>query len=360
MGCKRLNTDFFTFLEVVHSEKSAPEEKKRINYYPFGLKHKGYNNTISSNGNSVAQKFGYNGVELEESLGLNLMEMDVRSYDPAIARFTGIDPVTHYDFSTYTAFDNNPVFWADPSGADAECGGNCDENGQAYIVNGKYRTRAERNVANEGEQENPFDWAASKALQGSAQLYAGDLVNVGNLTEEEKHKHFESSELVTIGILLHEFATGTGERTRKFIVGKHPFATSYMSGRILEEIVTEFSAKLRGQGYDFNALGDTDVIPIDLEFSPDISKWNPGSWMESAEKHADSNHAQFFVGGARAKVSIKNQNLMIQVYNATSRKSLFLHLPFVKDYERTPGKKNKPLSTIRQYINATIPLQKQQ
>ncbi|MEE9407696.1 MAG: RHS repeat-associated core domain-containing protein [Polaribacter sp.] len=88
--------------------------------YPFGLKHKGYNNVVSSNGNSTAQKFGYNGVELEESLELNLMEMDLRQYDPAIGRWTGIDPITHHSMSTYTAFDNNPVFWADPSGADAE------------------------------------------------------------------------------------------------------------------------------------------------------------------------------------------------------------------------------------------------
>jgi len=30
--------------------------------------------------------------------------------------------VTHYEYSTYNAFDNNPVFWADPSGADASTG----------------------------------------------------------------------------------------------------------------------------------------------------------------------------------------------------------------------------------------------
>lgn len=51
---------------------------------------------------------------------MNLYEMDFRNYDPAIARFTSIDPVTHFEYSTYSAFDNNPVFWADPSGADAE------------------------------------------------------------------------------------------------------------------------------------------------------------------------------------------------------------------------------------------------
>ena len=89
------------------------------NYYPFGLKHKGYNTVVSSNSNSVASRFKYNGTELEESLGLNLYEMDMRQYDPTIARWTSIDPVTHHSMSTYTAFDNNPVFWADPSGADA-------------------------------------------------------------------------------------------------------------------------------------------------------------------------------------------------------------------------------------------------
>ena len=90
------------------------------NYYPFGLQHQGYNSNISSNGNSTAQKWKYNGVELEESLGLNLYEMDVRSYDPAIGRFTSIDPVIHYEFSTYNAFDNNPIVFADPSGANAD------------------------------------------------------------------------------------------------------------------------------------------------------------------------------------------------------------------------------------------------
>ena len=46
--------------------------------------------------------------------------MDMRDYDPAIARWTGIDPVVHFSQSTYNAFDGNPVFWADPSGAYGE------------------------------------------------------------------------------------------------------------------------------------------------------------------------------------------------------------------------------------------------
>ena len=104
---------------VIQTTGTSSEIIEESNYYPFGLKHKGYNNVTSSNRNSVAQKFKYNGVELEESLGLNLYEMDFRSYDPAIGRFNGIDPVTHHSQGTSVAFDNNPIYWADPSGADS-------------------------------------------------------------------------------------------------------------------------------------------------------------------------------------------------------------------------------------------------
>ncbi|WP_304505301.1 RHS repeat-associated core domain-containing protein, partial [Aquimarina sp. RZ0] len=81
----------------------------------FGLQHKGYNNTITGR----EHNYGFNGIEHEQSLGLDLYEMPLRQYDPAIARWTSIDPVTHHSMSTYTAFDNDPVFWADPSGANS-------------------------------------------------------------------------------------------------------------------------------------------------------------------------------------------------------------------------------------------------
>jgi hypothetical protein len=48
--------------------------------------------------------------------------MEFRTYDPAIGRFNGIDPVTHHSQGTSVAFDNNPVFWADPSGANSSLG----------------------------------------------------------------------------------------------------------------------------------------------------------------------------------------------------------------------------------------------
>ncbi|WP_201919788.1 DUF6443 domain-containing protein [Aquimarina mytili] len=85
------------------------------NYYPFGLKHKGYNSMI----NGRSHQYKYNNTELEEGLGLNWYEMPLRSFDPTIARWNRVDPVTHHGLSTYNAFDNNPIYYADPSGGNS-------------------------------------------------------------------------------------------------------------------------------------------------------------------------------------------------------------------------------------------------
>ncbi len=55
---------------------------------------------------------------MEESLDLNLYEMEFRLYDPAIARFTSIDPLAEErDWLTpYNFVQNNPVTRIDPSG----------------------------------------------------------------------------------------------------------------------------------------------------------------------------------------------------------------------------------------------------
>jgi len=45
MGCQKFDKNFCNFLEVIHSEKSNYSEKIGANYYPFGLKHKGYYNS---------------------------------------------------------------------------------------------------------------------------------------------------------------------------------------------------------------------------------------------------------------------------------------------------------------------------
>ena len=101
------------------------KDRNITDYYPFGLEHKGYNNVVSSNSNSVASKFKFQGQELEESLGLDMYEFDLRQYDPALGRFMTTDPYEQF-MSPYVAMGNNPIVSFDPDG------GNCiDVNGNS-------------------------------------------------------------------------------------------------------------------------------------------------------------------------------------------------------------------------------------
>ncbi|WP_420552089.1 DUF6443 domain-containing protein [Tenacibaculum aiptasiae] len=97
---------------------ASTEIVEESNYYPFGLKHKGYNGNVSSLGNSVAQKFKFNGKEFEQSLGVNLYEYGARMYDPSIALFTSIDPKAdvYSNQSPYIYAANNPIFYEEKNG----------------------------------------------------------------------------------------------------------------------------------------------------------------------------------------------------------------------------------------------------
>ena len=82
-----------------------------MNYYPFGLKHKGYNNVTSANGNSVANDFLYNGKELQNELGLDWYDYGARNYDSALGRWFSIDNKAeiYVGNSPYHYSANNPL-----------------------------------------------------------------------------------------------------------------------------------------------------------------------------------------------------------------------------------------------------------
>ena len=106
------------------------QTRKDVKYQELAASKKEVKQVV---GEAVAFKYKYNCKEWQDELGVNLYNMDMRQYDPAIARWTSIDPVVHHSESMYSAFDNNPIYWADPSGTDPIY--NWD-TGQ-YVINGQ-------------------------------------------------------------------------------------------------------------------------------------------------------------------------------------------------------------------------------
>ena len=108
----------FTNYLKPRDDKNASGQKTGFNYYPFGLKHTGYNNYPAENIYSNSYKYQYNGKEFQNELGLNWTSMDFRNYDASIGRYMNPDLLSELApmHNPYRFGFNNPVYWADPTG----------------------------------------------------------------------------------------------------------------------------------------------------------------------------------------------------------------------------------------------------
>ena len=88
-----------------------------LDYYPFGLKQKGYNYDVVG-GNNLAQNWKFNGMELSQELGLETYDFGARNYDPAIGRWMNLDPLAELmtRHSPYNYAFDNPIYFIDPDG----------------------------------------------------------------------------------------------------------------------------------------------------------------------------------------------------------------------------------------------------
>jgi len=103
------------WFDDIEFKKAGYEIVEENNYYPFGLRHQGYNNTIRGR----EHKYKYNGKELQDdavgSSALDWYDYGARFYDPALGRWFVPDPLQQFH-SPYNYAGNNPINNIDPSG----------------------------------------------------------------------------------------------------------------------------------------------------------------------------------------------------------------------------------------------------
>ena len=90
------------------------ELREEHNYYPYGLKHKGYNNVV----NGRPHKYMFGGKEYQDEKDLAWYDVSARNYDPALGRWMNIDPLAEKmrRHSPYNYAFDNPIKFNDPDG----------------------------------------------------------------------------------------------------------------------------------------------------------------------------------------------------------------------------------------------------
>jgi len=126
-------------LSYFKNSNGSAEVLEENNFYPFGLKHEGYN--AQSGNPSYNYQFG--GKELQKETGWN--DFGARMYMSDIARWGVVDPMAEATphLSTYNYALNNPIMFIDPDGRKAimsdvqfEGGGIADGGFASYFAGG--------------------------------------------------------------------------------------------------------------------------------------------------------------------------------------------------------------------------------
>ena len=157
--------------------------------------------------------------------------------------------------------------------------------------------------------------------------------------ESNKQHEFQNNGEKGIGILLYEFANGTGKDIREFTNGD--FWNQFFEGDRIAKIKADFENVLIKEDLTFNQfVTNGTFLESSYKFSPDHA-----GVLDSFEEHKNANWVQFFVGGSSVEYRPSSQSgyIDVKLINPTSRHSLLLHIG--DNYDRHP-QETIPLSTI--------------
>jgi RHS repeat-associated protein len=157
--------------------ESSSEILKERNYYPFGLEHKGYNSTVIGTENNYKT---FQGQEISKEFGYNMLEFKYRHYDPAIARFVTVDPLTedYMDWGPYVFSGNRVIDARELEGL------------EPYVVTG-------RSFIPDKTVSNPMPFSKTKSFAGDGRSNY-QLNTTAYRTEQKVRVDFDNNKATTI------------------------------------------------------------------------------------------------------------------------------------------------------------------
>lgn len=145
---------------TVKDSLGIPAVQMENHYYPFGMALGGqsYTNPLQQ----TANKYLYNGKEMQDDLGLDWYDYGARFYDAQIGRWHSVDPMAE-KYSNWTPYNycyNNPIKFIDPTGMDAE---EDDRRGISAGINKMFKEwlQAQHETENQGSSSSSSNSSSS-------------------------------------------------------------------------------------------------------------------------------------------------------------------------------------------------------
>ena len=140
-----------------------------MHHYPFGLRH--FDAPVPTPAYGEAYRYGYTNKELVDEGGLNWNDYGARWYDPALARWGGVDPLAekYVSWSPYNYVLGNPVKFIDPDGMQVDYG---DEKSRKLVARYANETYVNKRGKEKVNKRYNAEFAAKiKRLEESSDLF---------------------------------------------------------------------------------------------------------------------------------------------------------------------------------------------
>lgn len=271
----------------------ASEILEENNYYPFGLKHKGYNEVVNINRSEAAEKYKFGGKELNDELGLDLYDFGARNYDAAIGRWLNVDPLAelYRRHTPYAYAVNNPVYFIDPDGMHIDPGSQTEwDRLKASVTQTRNSLQSDINKINQEAIDKGWDaktlatnmgdkierldninqsLSNMSTLESSTQLYSLNKTtgNAGITTYNQSTDGIEIG-YVNDAVFVHEMTHASQFETGDIafnITGGQSFA---------QDLDDELAAYKAQAAFDPSSLGGTSVNKVNRSFISNLVDQN--------------------------------------------------------------------------------------
>ena len=177
----------------------SAEVLEENNFYPFGMKHEGYNQTTGN----PSYSYQYNGKELQTETGWS--DYGARMYMSDIARWGVTDPLaeTSRRWSPYAYAYNNPVMFLDPDGMQNVSAVYWEFDPNTTLTGGDYFAGSTLGAANFSNQMSLWQDAAGgggSSTFGETQMYKDIMAYLAEPETAKESEYFQ-------GINFSQFTT---------------------------------------------------------------------------------------------------------------------------------------------------------